>query len=251
MGFSIEDVVGQMIRAAWRAGKAVMDVRKSGSLGVGEKEDGSPVGRADVEAESVIRDMLSEFGMPLVSEESFSGIPDGDFFLVDPLDGTKEFIKGLDEFTVNIALVSGGRPVAGVVFAPARNETYWSYEGRSWKGGERIHVGESRVLALSRSHLSEEMERVVESLSARLEATGKRLETVRIGSSLKICMVAEGRAGAYLRITPLRIWDIAAAHSVLEGAGGCITDWNGRRIDYGKVSVNGLRATNCNGVWRW
>ncbi|WP_373186297.1 3'(2'),5'-bisphosphate nucleotidase CysQ [Halopseudomonas sp.] len=207
------------------------------------KIDASPVTAADLAAHHMILAGLRELtpDIPVLSEE------DADvalsqrqhwqrFWLVDPLDGTKEFIAGTDEFTVNIALVEQGQVRFGAVGIPARNNLYWG--GKSlgaWRrsaGGtaEAIHcrkASERLTVVASRRHTSPEQE----ALLARLQSL-QEIELVNIGSSLKFCLLAEGNADLYPRFAPTSQWDTAAAQAVLEGAGGQVLGLDGMRFDY-------------------
>ncbi len=202
---------------------------------VRRKADDSPLTEADTASHRVISSRLrSEYpGIPVLSEESAEVAPyesrrDWDrYWLVDPLDGTKEFIKRNGQFTVNIALVEAGCPAAGVVYAPARDWMYWgaaeagaykaSGNGRSEaiRSGQLPESGRLRVVGSS-SHLSPETRAYVKALRTRYS----EISFLAMGSSLKICLVAEGAADLYPRLAPTMEWDTAAAHAILNAAGG-------------------------------
>ncbi len=231
----------RVVSIARRAGRAVEDVRR-GDADVEHKEDGSPVTAADRASHRVIVEALPEMTpeIPVVSEEAPLPTPSparqGEelrFWLVDPLDGTKEFIKGLPEYTVNIALVEGGRPVLGVIHVPPVGLTYWAAEGLgAWKQeGEdepqRIRAGgggEPHVGVVSRSHASLEVRELLSELGVT--------EVIRCGSSLKMCAVAEGSADVYARLGPTWPWDTAAGAAVAEAAGCQVRDPMGRPLSY-------------------
>lgn len=194
------------------------------------KSDQSPLTQADLEAEGYIVDRLkaSWDHIPIVSEEATdhevlqSRLEAGAaFFLVDPLDGTKEFLGGRPEFTVNIALIDGGIPVLGVVHAPVLETTYYAEQGQgAWKktpqGTERIycsrHDGEGALNVIaSRSHRDEKTEQFMDRIELK--------DTVAIGSSLKFCLLAEGQADLYPRFGPTMEWDVAAGDCVYRNAG--------------------------------
>lgn len=228
---------------ARRAGKAILEVYET-DFEVETKSDDSPLTRADLAAHRIIVDGLREMtpDLPILSEES-ADIPWGErrhwgtYWLVDPLDGTKEFIKKNGEFTVNIALIEAGVPVAGIVHVPVSGNSYLGVTGfngttigmGSFSGGAmkvspdnetEIHVQQPhqqppRVVA-SRSHRGE-------AVDAYLASLGEN-EIVSMGSSLKICLVAEGQADVYPRLGPTSEWDTAAAHAVLLAAGGELVD---------------------------
>jgi len=208
------------------AGRAILryygssDTRKA----VAWKENDSPLTQADRDAHAVIADGLSRLApdIPVLSEEG--EIPAYDdrrdwkrFWLVDPLDGTKEFTKGIGEFTVNIALIEDGAPVMGVVFAPVLDLLYWARAGAgSWReegGGkaERVFSGErpstgGRIIVQSRSHPSQELETYLGTIQVE--------RRISLGSSLKFCWVADGRADVYPRFGPTMEWDVAAGDSI-------------------------------------
>ncbi|MGH8556702.1 MAG: 3'(2'),5'-bisphosphate nucleotidase CysQ [Methylococcales bacterium] len=229
------------------AGLAIMEVYHGDNLDVELKQDSSPLTRADLASHQVIAEglILAFPDLPLLSEESesFSGTQRQDWFrywLIDPLDGTKEFIKRNGEFTVNIALIEGGNPVMGVVYAPALDRLYWGYDSSAWckQGSEAaraIHVirkdeaGALFKVVVSRSHRSAELERFLENLSPH--------ECVAMGSSLKLCLVAEGNAHLYPRIGPTMEWDTAAADAIVRAAGGTVTTLNGEPLSYNKYDL--------------
>lgn len=239
-------------KIARKAGDAIMRVY-SQDFAVERKADDSPLTEADMAAHRVIVEGLSrcDLGTPVLSEESVEHSPYGirrwwdRYWLVDPLDGTKEFIKRNGQFTVNIACVERGRAVAGVVYAPARDWMYWGSVGggafKSVAGAdpERIRCppapasGRLRVVG-SLSHRSPETEAYIEVLRSRYS----EVSLVSMGSSLKICMVAEGAADLYPRLAPTMEWDTAAAHAVLYAAGGCLWDYHtGDVLRYSKADL--------------
>lgn len=205
------------------------------------KADASPVTDADLRADEVIRDALQSAwpGVLIVSEEGNEGAaPDAThrFFLVDPLDGTKEFLQRNGEFTVNIALVENGAAVAGVVHAPALEETFFgSSMAGAWKrkrsGDVALkvrEVGEGECLRVlnSRSHASVDTD-------AWLQRLGRDHEVTAMGSSLKFCRIAEGAADLYPKFGPTNQWDTAAGQAVLESAGGAVRVADGTALRYG------------------
>lgn len=230
-----------MIEAALQAGAEIMKVC-GGEIAVDEKSDGSPVTLADQIAEERIGAILAITGLPMLAEESAGGgrTPSlGErYFVVDPLDGTKEFIKGNGEFTVNIALVERGLPVAGVVHAPALGTLFWggangAFEYRADAGGvaegKAIAVADRKppTIVASRSHGHAAAGEIEKALGAG--------GSVSVGSSLKFCLVARGEAQVYPRLTPTCEWDTAAGQAVLEAAGGAMRDLSGARLAYGKT----------------
>lgn len=224
-----------------KAGEVVMDVYDS-DFTVRGKEDASPVTEADVRAEALILTGLAELApdIPAIAEESVAAgrIPDigARFWLIDPLDGTKEFISRNGEFTVNIALIESGHPVLGVVLAPALGQLYAGAVG----AGAFVEDGEGRRAIHCRQPPSEGLS-VVASRShgdaAAMDAflAGRKVaRLVSAGSSLKLCLVAAGNADLYPRLGRTMEWDIAAGHAVLSAAGGRVTMLNGEPLTYAK-----------------
>lgn len=233
--------VGQIAR---RAGAAILDIYYSDDFGVETKSDDSPLTRADRAANEVIVAGLAalRFQAPVVSEESRE-VPYAErkqytrFWLVDPLDGTKEFIKRNGEFTVNIALIEAGYPILGVVYVPVTDALYYATAtDGAWQAGETPHrltaAGYSRTQAglrvvASRSHLNEATRAFMDQLNEP--------EIVSRGSSLKIIELARGDAHLYPRLAPTMEWDTAAGQAVLEAAGGQLIDQEtGQRMAYNK-----------------
>lgn len=211
--------------AAKEAGAAIMQVYGSMNFSVEYKEDQSPLTIADTTAHEIIKRKLHATGIPILSEEG-RAIPYAerrnwdDFWMVDPLDGTKEFIKRTKEFTVNIALISNQEPVFGVVYAPALSLLYWNDPGgKAWKQHDEDNAREMRTrirktvqhIVASKSHLTPETEEYISRFP------GASLQT--IGSSLKFMLVAEGIADCYPRFGPTMEWDTAAAHAVAKCSG--------------------------------
>ena len=228
---------------ALRAGHEIMAVFRS-PIRVEKKSDETPVTEADRRAEAVILAGLRAAlpGIPCIAEEEYAGghvedLSGGTFMLVDPLDGTREFIGRRTDFTVNIALVRAGAPVAGVVFAPARGVIYWAGPGGArmcdvaedgLSAERRIGVRprpERPVVVASRSHRSPETDAFIAGLG--------EAETVAIGSSLKFCLLAEGKADIYPRFGRTMQWDTAAGDAVLRAAGGSTLTAGGDPLRYG------------------
>jgi 3'(2'), 5'-bisphosphate nucleotidase len=230
---SIVEAASELILPLWRA-----------EVTVETKADQSPVTEADRQAEVLIIDALARAfpGLAVVAEEDVSraGAPlqiGPRFFLVDPLDGTKAFVRGEAHFTVNIALIENGAPVAGAVAAPATGETWFTHAGAARKRrfgeteGEPIHVRKAdpaHLVALG-SHTAKP--EAVAELKVRYGFT----EIVAMDSSIKLCRIAEGAADVYPRHGTTMEWDIAAGHAVLAAAGGRLTTPDGAPFRYGKV----------------
>ena len=237
------DLLPEIRRLALAAGDVILEIYR-GDFEVRTKDDSSPVTEADEAAERVILEGLRALtpDIPAIAEEEVAaGRADtvvGDrFWLVDPLDGTKEFVRRSDEFTVNIALVQGGAPVLGVVHAPALPATYAAAGPGTATieidGGPPLAIAARRVPELgavmvsSRSHGDPD---ALSQLTSRIKIASHRLA----GSSLKFCLVAAGEADIYPRYGPTREWDTAAAHAVLAAAGGSVRTLDGAELVYGK-----------------
>lgn len=250
------------IRAAITAGDQIMKVYGSADFDITKKADQSPLTLADRAAHETIVSHLESTGIPILSEEG-RDIPYAErkdwklFWLVDPLDGTKEFIKRNGEFTVNIALIERKSPLFGVVYAPAIDELYFgSIDEGAWlahrpEGDFTIQQLKSSghqlpmvpyvntrysdyTVVTSRSHLNEETQAYIEELKKRR----KNVKLATRGSSLKLCMVAAGDANEYPRLGPTMEWDIAAAHAVVEGAEKKVKEHGSRRpLRYNKPDL--------------
>lgn len=226
--------------ATREAGQAILDIVARG-FAVEHKDDLSPVTEADRAAELIILAALAKSapGIPVVAEEEVAAgrIPaiDDTYFLVDPLDGTKEFIRGGDDYTVNIGLIAGGSPILGAVFAPARGTVHAGLVGEgAWledSDGRRAIAtrsrGDSVTAVASKSHFNQPTADYLAEAVGECDYTG-------VGSSLKFCIVAEGKADIYPRLSPTSEWDTAAGHAVLLAAGGTVDGPDGTPLRYGK-----------------
>jgi 3'(2'), 5'-bisphosphate nucleotidase len=241
-----DELVIALEALARRAGAAILVVKRGG-IHAEAKSDGSPVTEADLAANLVILDGLSTLlpDVPLITEEGDDGLkvladPDADFLLIDPLDGTREFVSGDPDYTVNIAYVRRGRPVVGIVHMP---ETGLSWVGDSrttpsaawqidhigsWQSIQTRTSGEALAVLTSRSHQDPDTEAFLKKVSVS--------ELVRRGSSLKFCLIAAGQGDLYPRFGPTMEWDTAAGDAVLTAAGGAMLDLNGQAFLYGKIS---------------
>ena len=210
------------------------------------KADASPLTEADRASHDFLARFLPDLlpGVPVISEESAApgeGVPQGDgrFWLVDPLDGTKEFLKGTGEFTVNVALIEAGRPSVGVVHAPVLNLTYYA----DVENGAYRQIQQQPAVRLKVKPANLERLRVVASkdhagpLVAAMLARMPEAELKSMGSSLKFCLVAAGEADLYLRDVPTMEWDTAAAQCVVEASGGKVCTLDGRPLLYGKPGL--------------
>ena len=251
-----DSLVESVLALVGEAGVAVMRVYHAAAddqaaLGVQQKDDSSPVTRADIEANGILTRGLEKLTphIPVVSEEDADShrfrTPQNTFWLLDPVDGTREFINRTDEFTVNVALVDAGYPVFGVVQAPAKGQLFWGGAMGAWllddagrrtiataafpeRGASGEFLRPLRIVA-SRSHLNSETEGHIAPLQPQ--------QLVNTGSSLKFCRIAQGDADYYPRLGPTCEWDTAAAQAVVEAAGGQVVTLDGHRLAYGKQDV--------------
>lgn len=236
----IESIIEPIVDLARQAGDAILEVYAS-DFDVQSKDDESPLTQADLAAHRRIVAGLAELtpALPVISEEA--GLPPFEtrsqwptYWLIDPLDGTKEFVNRNGEFTVNIAMVNDGRPVFGVVHVPVLGKTYVGCEGR----GAELRVNGEAPQPIRVAERSAQPVRVVGSRSHRgasLDAFIDRLgdcDLVPMGSSLKFCVVAEGGADVYPRLGPTSEWDTAAAQAVVEQAGGSVVTLDGKPMKY-------------------
>jgi 3'(2'), 5'-bisphosphate nucleotidase len=227
-----------------RAGAAILAINRA-AMQIQGKLDGSPVTEADLAADAILAEGLARLApeVPALSEECAESAEARDhesFFLVDPLDGTKEFVAGRDEFTVNLALVSDGTPLLGIIAAPALGIVWRGLVGRGAErlsirqqsGWQPIHTrrspppGQPWVVAVSRSHADSRTEAFIAARPGAIRAT--------LGSALKFGRVAEGEADIYPRLAPTSEWDVAAGHALVSAADGRITDANGAPVRFGK-----------------
>lgn len=255
---NLKDLLLLAINASSKAGEEILKVYDS-DFAVEHKDDRSPLTLADKNAHHCICKLLQEAELPVLSEEGihieYSERSGWEYFwMVDPLDGTKEFIKRNGEFTVNIALIHQQRPILGVIYVPVTKVLYFAAEGiGSYKfeiTGDientiegilsqsfRLPIANPHkkfVVVASRSHLSEETEMFIDGL----KRTHKEVEFISSGSSVKLCLVAEGAADVYPRFAPTMEWDIAAGQAICELAGKSVIDYNtNRRLLYNKESL--------------
>ena len=223
--------ISTVVEIARKAGAAIMDVYNSGDFSIKDKSDGSPLTEADRVSHQIITSELIDAypDIPILSEEGMqidfeTRTSWSSYWLVDPLDGTKEFINRNGEFTVNIALMENNRPVMGVIYAPVLNLMYYGKHDsgafKIWKNQspERIVVdrlnADGLVAVKSRSHSSAQEAACFECWNVT--------NTIAVGSSLKFCMVAEGKAHIYYRHGPTWEWDTAAGHAIAESAGAVV-----------------------------
>ena len=217
------ELLDQVKSIAEEAGRAILQIYQQDDVGIHTKQDQSPLTQADLASHDIITKALKQLtpAIPILSEEAHTLDGEVDsFWCVDPLDGTKEFIKKNDEFTVNIALIDQHQPVLGVIHIPVMNETFMALQG---EGAFKIHNNQTQrltkqsgenhsplIFAVSRSHLNEKTKAFID----RHQAT-----TIPAGSSLKLTLLAEGKADAYPRFGPTLLWDMAAGHAILKETG--------------------------------
>jgi len=235
-----------------RAGEAILGVNRA-AMRIDGKQDGSPVTEADLAADRIIADGLAQLAsdIPTLSEErtELAAPPfEGSFFLIDPLDGTKEFVAGRDEFTVNLALVTSGVPLLGIVYAPAlgllwrgivgRGAERVRFDGATIGAAEPIHTrrlpaqGEPWIAAVSRSHGDPRSEAFIDDRPNAVRRT--------VGSAVKFGRIAEGSADIYPRFGPTCEWDVGAGSAVVTAAGGRVTDGKGGELRFGERQASGF-----------
>jgi 3'(2'), 5'-bisphosphate nucleotidase len=238
----MDKLIAIAIQASLDAGEEIMKIYSTADFGVEMKSDDSPLTLADRAAHNCIIAHLKSTGIPVLSEENDEVIPFAErrlwkqCWIVDPLDGTKEFIKRNGEFTVNIALVEDGVPVFGVIYAPALDVLYYSIPGDGAyvchspiatlveQNSEKLPseiLPDTFTIVGSRSHSSAETEAYIN----QMKAEHGEVDFAASGSSLKFCMIAEGKAHAYPRFAPTMEWDTAAGHAILIAAGGRLVTW--------------------------
>ena len=242
---NFNELLIKAINASIEGGHAIMDVYAS-DFAVEHKDDKSPLTLADKNCNEVIENHLKGTDIPFLSEEgakiSFEDRKDWEYsWLVDPLDGTKEFVKRNGEFTVNIALIHNGNPIMGVIYVPVKEELYFAMEGLgAYKitrnttidnldelvlKSDKLPINYNRdnyVIVGSRSHMSAETEVFFEEMKKK----HGNVEVMAVGSSLKLCMVAEGKADAYPRYAPTMEWDTGAGHAIAKYAGFTVKQYN-------------------------
>ena len=227
------------------AGQAILDIYDT-AFEVEIKTDNSPLTIADKKSHMIIESALKSLfpNIPMLSEEGRS-IPYSErkewnsFWLIDPLDGTKEFVKRNGEFTVNIALIKDNYPIFGSVYAPYKKELFWAFEGLgAWKSKNKnkekkiqvIENNNNKRIVISRSHPNEKVSEFINQYES--------YKLIRMGSSLKLCCIAEGKADIYPRLGPTSEWDIGAAQCVVEQAGGSVLEYGtNHRLRYNKKNI--------------
>ena len=230
-------------KIALDAGNTIMEIYNR-DFSIEYKDDKSPLTEADLASNDVIIQGLEKYGIPIMSEEgktiAYDDRKDWEYYwCIDPIDGTKEFIKKNGEFTVNIALIHNDAPILGVVYAPALNDMYVAKKGSgAFKNGAKLPLKTNPDLkakmsvVASKSHLSDETQAFIDALDT------KEIEQVSKGSSLKLCMVAEGEADIYPRLAPTMEWDTAAADAIVRESGKMTYQFeNDQPVVYNKTDL--------------
>ena len=237
---NIQTIVENLIDTFLYAGKVSLELRNRG-LTKEIKSDNTPVSNGDIEVNKIITKKINELTphIPIVSEEtsdnkSIKNL--NDFWLIDPIDGTYDYINSLDEFTINAGLIIDKQPVAGLIYAPAKKRMFYSYgntfafeliDGKPVKLNKKNNFDKNRIKFVSYSKkIKPEIEKIHKELNVK--------EYVRMKSSLKFCVIASGEFDGYVAEPRACEWDIAAGHAILKHAGGNVTDFEGNEIFYGK-----------------
>ena len=232
------EFIDQIIPCLEKCGQKIMEIYENSNNVIQFKSDKSPLTQADIISHEIINHCLKSSGYPVISEESKNiKTNSSKYWLVDPLDGTKEFINKNGEFTVNIALIKNRYPTEGYVYSPITKSLYLGgLDKKSYKIQNSIlqQIRTSKAanpirIVASRSHLNEETKKYIAQFS--------KYELLQSGSSIKFCMVAEGKADIYPRFAPTSEWDTAAAQAVVEGAGGSVLNTEGERMIYQKNDI--------------
>ncbi len=233
-----EKIVFEILNIAFLAGKSILDIKEK-KINVNFKNDNSPVTNADKLANEIITTKLDLLApnIEIISEENKNNnlINKDYFWLIDPLDGTREFINGSDEYTVNIALINKSKPIFGLIHAPSKNLTYFTKKNHSYmlyenNSEKKIRTSSNKpnykIALMSNSHSNKDTDDYIKN---------KKIPTLKkVGSSLKFCLIAEGNADIYPRFGRTMEWDTAAGQAIVESAGGKVEQLNGKPLIYGK-----------------
>ncbi len=236
-------IVENLIESFLSAGNLALRLREKG-LVKKIKSDNTPVSNGDLEVNDLITKKISKItpDLPIISEETSENKDNlnlKDFWLIDPIDGTYDYINNLDEFTVNAGLIINNKPVAGLINAPAKGRMFYSYGN-----GNAFELTGNKTINLSNSISKKEKNFKFISYSNKIKPEIKKIytnlgvvENIRMKSSLKFCVVATGEYDGYVAEPRAYEWDIAAGHAILEHSGGSVTDFNGNKISYGKKDL--------------
>ena len=255
---NLKNIVENLIDHFLAAGDLSLELRKKGLIKK-IKSDNTPVSNGDLEVNKLISNKISEItpDLPIISEESSENKDNlnlKDFWLIDPIDGTYDYINNLEEFTINAGLIINNKPVAGLINAPAKKRMFYSYEKGSafeFSKGKKINLSsitskksESLKFISYSNKVKPEIQKIYDDLGVK--------ENIKMKSSLKFCVVATREYDGYVAEPRAYEWDIAAGHAILEHAGGTVTDFDGNEIFYGKKDLKNpsliLKSKNiCNG----
>jgi 3'(2'), 5'-bisphosphate nucleotidase len=239
----IKKIVEDLIDTFLKAGELSLTLRKKG-LKKEIKSDNTPVSNGDIEVNKIITKKISEVtpSIPIISEESSDNKYNSklkDFWLVDPIDGTYDYINDLEEFTINAGLIINNKPVAGLIYAPAKKRMFYSFgldnafelrNGKTVKLGSSSVKNERPIKFISYSNkIKPEIQKIYQEIGVK--------ENIKMKSSLKFCVVATGEYDGYVAEPRAYEWDIAAGHAILKHSGGTITDFDGNEILYGKKDL--------------
>ena len=237
---NIKEVVEDLIETFLSAGKISLKLREQG-LTKEIKSDNTPVSNGDLEVNEILINKIFKLtpDIPIVSEETSENKSKDDlknFWLIDPIDGTYDYINNLDEFTINAGLIINRKPVAGLIYAPAKKRMFYSYgdnlsfeliDGKSFKLNQSKNFNKDKIKFVSYSNnIKPEIEEIYKKLNVK--------KFVKMKSSLKFCVIAAGEYDGYVAEPRASEWDIAAGHAILIHSGGSVTDFDGREILYGK-----------------
>ena len=239
----VKKIVENLIDTFLRAGELSLSLREEG-LTNKIKSDNTPVSNGDIEVNKFITKKISEItpDVPIISEETSDNRDNAqlkDFWLVDPIDGTYDYINDLEEFTINAGLIINNKPVAGLIYAPAKKRMFYSYGD-----GNAYELSDGKTINLSNKSIEKNRPIKFISYSNKLKPEIQKIyqdigvsENVKMKSSLKFCVVAAGEYDGYVAEPRAYEWDIAAGHAILVSSGGTITDFNGNEILYGKEDL--------------
>ena len=243
---NIKEIVENLISTFLYAGKVSLDLRDKGLIKK-IKDDNTPVTNGDLEVNKIITKKIAELApnIPIISEENSDNktISDlKDFWLIDPIDGTHDYINNMDEFTINAGLIFNNKPVAGLIYAPAKKRMFFSFginqafeliNGKSIKLNPTRNFKKDNISFVSYSNkIKPEIEKIHKKLNVK--------KITRMKSSLKFCVIAAGEYDGYVAEPRACEWDIAAGHAILEHAGGIVTDFSGKEVLYGKKDFKNL-----------
>ena len=239
----LKKIVEDLIESFLNAGDLAIELRKKGLIKE-IKSDNTPVSNGDLEVNKLITKKISEItpNLPIISEETTDNknkLNLNDFWLIDPIDGTYDYINSLDEFTINAGLIINNKPVAGLINAPAKKRMFYSY-GK----GNAFELSKGQIINLNKTITKKSKNLKFISYSNKIKPEIQKvyddlgvIENIKMKSSLKFCVVATGEYDGYVAEPRAYEWDIAAGHAILENAGGLVTDFDGNKILYGKKDL--------------